>query len=166
MSIRNRWAVTSLFILMVLPRMGLAATGGGILGEGSIDSAGSTELMAEIRLYESIHEGIALLLANCEMNRERCIPAVSRDELARIIAVLDTRIETLRGRVQRESGSAALDKVLAAYIRTRQKYLDFTDNLERILPKPAGLDNLSPGVQPQPQELDIFRDADEEIEDD
>lgn len=139
------------------------AVGIGILDDKDAERAEAGTLQAEAQLFEIIRQGIAVSIARCE-GTPGCTPGVSREELNRIVGKLETRLDTLTAR-HSESGDAALEPVLLAYVETRDGYTQFLEKLASVLPpeneygEPVDLGDL-------PDEFDIFADADAGLADD
>lgn len=165
MKLSQPWQVSLLLLL------GLALVGGpiqaqeslGILDDKDAERAEAGTLQAEAQLFEVIRQGIAVTIAQCE-GTPGCVPTVSREELNRIVGKLETRLDVLTAR-HSQSGDAALEPVLLAYVEARDGYNQFLEKLASVLPpedefgQPVDLGDL-------PDEFDVFADADAGLTDD
>lgn len=135
----------------------------GILDDKDAERAETGTLQSEAQLFEIIRQGIAVSIAQCE-GTPGCVPSVSREELNRILGKLETRLDVLTAR-HSQSGDAALEPVLLAYVETRDGYNEFLEKLASVLPpedefgEPVDLGDL-------PDEFDVFADADAGLLDD
>lgn len=157
---------SGLLLAIVLALAGptvLAQDGIGVLDDKDAARAEPAALQAEQELFETIRQGIAVSIAQCEL-APKCNPTVAREELRRIVGKLDTRLDTLTAR-HTESGDAALEPIMVAYVETRDGYNQFLSRLDTILPpedefgEPLDLGDL-------PEEFDVFADADAGLSDD
>ena len=144
----------------------LAQEAKGILDDRDAVAAEPGALQAEAQLFETIRQGIALSIAECELT-PKCKPTVNREELRRIVGKLETRLDALTSR-HSESGDAALEPVMLAYVGARDGYTEFLTKLDAILP--PELDESGTGVLEDagslPPEFAVFADADAELTDD
>ena len=142
------------------------AQGGAILDDRDAAAADPGALQAEAQLFETIRQGVALSIAECELT-PKCTPTVNREELRRIVTKLETRLDALTSR-HSESGDAALEPVMLAYVGARDGYTEFLHKLDAILPPEA--DESSTAVLEDagslPPEFAVFSDADAELTDD
>jgi hypothetical protein len=138
----------------------------GIIDDKDAGKAEPGALEAEARLFETIRQGIALSIAQCELT-PKCTPTVNREELRRIVGKLETRLDVLTSR-HSESGDAALEPVMLAYVETRDGYTEFLTKLDAILPPES--DDTGTGVLEDagslPPEFAVFADADADLSDD
>lgn len=156
------WVVAVSLLAAAAPLRAQEAAG--ILDDRDAGNAGAQVLQAEAQLFEHIRQGIALSIAQCELSPAKCTPTVSREEVRHIVEKLEGRLDTLTAR-HTESGDAALEPVLLAYVETRDGYTQFLNKLDTLLPpedefgEPVDLGRL-------PEEFAIFADADAELIDD
>lgn len=133
-----------------------------ILEDQDAGTAPAATLEAEAQLFETIRQGIALSLAQCEIN-PRCNATVNREELRRIVGKLETRLDALTAR-HSESGDPALEPVLLAYVETRDGYNKFLEQADAILPPERDREQVDLGTLPE--EFSIFSDAEAALVDD
>ena len=136
----------------------------GVLDDKDADQADPGALQAEARLFETIRQGIALSIAQCELT-PNCTPTVSREELRRIVGKLETRLDALTAR-HSAAGDAALEPVMLAYVETRDGYSEFLTRLDSILPPEAGDAGVLEDAGSLPAEFAVFADADADLSDD
>ena len=110
---------------------GNAAALGDILTDDTVASADITALEAEVGVFDTLREGIAISVARC--TAEHCLPDVSRDELELLIKKLNNRISVLSGRYQ-DSGDRQLESILLSYANARDSYNGFLDRLNAAAP--------------------------------
>ena len=154
------------FIVALAASPVMAQGGAGILDDRDADAADPGALQAEAQLFETIRQGIALSIAECELT-PKCTPTVNREELRRIVSKLETRLDTLTSR-ESKSGDAALKPVMLAYVDARDGYNEFLTKLDAILPPES--DETGTRVLDDagslPPELAIFADSDVDVSDD
>lgn len=161
--LRPRLGLLLAIALALAGTTALAQDGNGVLDDKDAARADPAALQAEQELFETIRQGIAVSIAQCEL-APKCNPTVAREELRRIVGKLDTRLDTLTAR-HTESGDAALEPIMVAYVETRDGYNEFLSRLDSILPpedefgEPLDLGEL-------PEEFDVFSDADADLTDD
>lgn len=149
-----------------------------ILEDRSLASAEVQKLKQEVEMLSTIQQGIKLSVAECELV-ESCSPTVSRVELDQIVAMLDTRVNTLSLRYS-ETTDAELEGVLLSYA-------DMRDSYKQILGKMDGMPQFA-AEQPEVADalatddfftakvggtgkvsaelMQLFRDEDEDLVDD
>ena len=154
------------FIAAISATPVVAQGAGGILDDLDADAAEPGALQAEAQLFETIRQGIALSIAECELT-PKCTPTVNREELRRIVDKLGTRLDALTSR-HSKSGDAALEPVMLAYVGTRDGYTEFLNKLDTILPPETDDSGTSvlDDVGELPPEFAIFADADADMSDD
>ena len=138
----------------------------GILDDRDADAAEPGTLQSEAQLFETIRQGIALSIAECELT-PKCKPTVNREELRRIVGKIETRLDALTSR-HSKSGDTALEPVMLAYVGTRDGYTEFLSKLDAILP-PEADDTSTRALEDAgdlPPEFSVFADADAELADD
>lgn len=106
-----------------------AATAGRILSKNEVDPAASAALAGELAVFESVAQGIALSLAVCESERV-CNPALSENELAKLIETLDDRIDQLSTVDESINTGSDYDSLLNEYRRTRETYALYMRELQ------------------------------------
>ena len=136
----------------------------GVLDDKDAKQADAGALQAEATLFETIRQGIALSIAQCE-STPKCTPTVSREELRRIVGKLETRLDTLTAR-QSAAADAALEPVMLAYVESRDKYNEFLTKLDKILPPDAESSGRDFNLGDLPPEFSVFADADAPVSDD
>jgi hypothetical protein len=135
----------------------------GILDDKDAKNAVMDVLRTETQLLETIRQGIALSIAQCELTPE-CAPTVSREELRRIIGKIETRLDVLSAR-HASVGNEELEPVMLAYAESRDGYNEFLSRLDTILP-PEGEEGEVRDLGTLPEEFAIFSDADAVLLDD
>jgi hypothetical protein len=136
----------------------------GVLDDKDAKQAEPGALQAEATLFETIRQGIAVSIAQCELT-PKCTPTVSREELRRIVGKLETRLDTLTAR-QSAAADAALEPVMLAYVESRDKYNEFLTKLDTILPPDAESSGRDSNLGVLPPEFSVFADADSPVSDD
>jgi len=135
-----------------------------VLDDKDAKQADPGTLQAEASLFETIREGIAVSIAECELT-PKCKPTVSREELRRIVGKLETRLDALTAR-QSASADAALEPVMLAYVESRDKYNEYLTKLDRILPPEDESSGRESSLGDLPPEFSVFADATAPIADD
>lgn len=146
----------------------------GILSEDAAPEADVARLEQEAALFETIRQGVALALAQCELtSAETCTLTVSRDELERLLETLNQRITQLAER-HAESGEATLEPVLVAYADARDGYSRVLEKLATVSPPGAavgGSEGPAAGEVAEkagttlPEAYEVFKDVDEAFTD-
>ena len=160
-----------------------------ILADDEAAQASTAVLQDEARLFSSIRMGIALSMAQCE-GRELCTPSVNSDEIQRLLDTLNTRIEDLTLKQESVEDPEVFQEVLSLYVDERDNYSSF---LEKLGPVEEDIEAI--GVEEEvvefeeaeledtisedetfveepseaaviPEDLEIFEDADMELQDD
>lgn len=136
----------------------------GVLNDKDADQADAGALQAEATLFETIRQGIALSIAQCELT-PKCTPTVSREELRRIVGKLETRLDTLTAR-HSAGGDAALEPIMVAYVESRDRYNEFLTKVDQLLPPETESEGRNFDAGELPAEFAIFADADAALSDD
>ncbi|OFZ99086.1 MAG: hypothetical protein A3H35_14745 [Betaproteobacteria bacterium RIFCSPLOWO2_02_FULL_62_17] len=136
----------------------------GVLDDKDADRADPGALQAEATLFETIRQGIALSIAQCELTPD-CAATVSREELRRIVGKLETRLDALTAR-QSADGDTALEPIMLAYVETRDRYSEFLTKLDQILPPESEFGGREADLGELPAEFSVFADADSAMTDD
>ena len=151
-----------------------ADPGGGILRDEAAPDADANVLLAEAKLFDSIRKGVALSLAECDLQSQPCDPAVNREELKQVMDKLDNRINLLAARHD-QTGEKSLEDVLLTYANVRDDYKQFMEKLDKVAPAQPedtgenvfDLFGTAQGGTPKlPDAYNVFEDADQPIKDD
>lgn len=157
------------------PALWAAEGDSAILRDDAAPQADSTVLLAEAHLFDTIRKGVALSLAECELQAQgACEPTVNREELQQVMDKLDNRINLLAARHD-QTGEKSLEEVLLTYANVRDDYKKFMDKLDEISPaKPEDtgenvfdlFGNAPTSATQLPGSYSVFEDADQPIRDD
>ena len=143
---------------------------GKILPDKAVQGADASALQAEANSFNTMKKGVALSLAMCE-GIKQCKPDVNRDELEKIISMLDERIGSVGQRYE-QTGNKDLEGVLLTYHDAKESYSKYLDKLNIIVPEEKsstedlfGQGDLF-GAPAASNPYSIFNDSNQEIKDD
>jgi hypothetical protein len=157
---------------LLLPAATLAQEvlpGAEILPDEAVAAAEVDLLAAETELLDAIRQGVALSIAYCE--EANCEPAVSREELSRLVETAEKRIAVLAVR-HGEGSEATLEPVLLSYATVRDEYAKYLEQLgtaateEAPAPEEPVFTTEAPAGDLPPEVFDLFRDVDDPLADD
>lgn len=148
-----------------------------ILDEDVAPGAEVSLLRQELTVFTSIHNGVLLSVAECELS-DSCDASVSRTEIEAIIGTINNRVNTLSVRYL-DSNDAELENVLIAYADARDDYNAILEKLaampqfyrqeetvaDDLVTDDAFL-NRGAGGGVSAELLRLYEDIDEEIVDD